>query len=267
MLEAIVIFVLKLLGSTVLGHYVKRSLDRFDKEISALFQKNEEPEKIANAIRSKGLEEKFTSSFSGYVDSELAIAEEIAALADIHAKMDLLHGVLSACWELSTELGCDVVLLGSPYGASTVSVFLVGGAEPTRIDKGPIDVSSVGYFIIPFDDEDAAEAACVEYYHHIRRYVGNGRVPTDKPQASVYLDDITRYKVSSLGGISAKFEYPSLAKVFHNADYLDFFGGLNCLLDGIELYRSAELLTDDELGELDGVIKRFKELFSEKNGD
>src|SRR4051812_16516730 len=102
-MEALLVFLIKTVGSGVIGHYLKKQLENVDKQLPALFEKGTK-EEIENYIEQKGLSSQVADIASSTLQNSFIIPTLPAEKAGFQDRAELFANVIRFGFEFSYKM-------------------------------------------------------------------------------------------------------------------------------------------------------------------
>ena len=281
-MEAILIFLAKAIAGGVLSHYIKKALEKIDKDLPDLFERGAATEEISQYVKDKGIEDEIMKFASKTMDRSIIVhlpGEEAFKPEDL---TDLFLLIIQTGFTLSYEWKMDLLLPGSLIGPEFYTYFsgnsesiLTLKRKDMRIDLGDMKTGVIGqdFYIFPAPKSDGPKSLWHQYLDSIK----SSRNETMKylglyDKLSFLRSPIDRCEVNAVTAGSCYFaKYMIMNEDKKKALNLDgnkctigdWYSGIKNMLDGIQQVNGIRYL---EVADKDRIIELSKALSETLDG-
>jgi hypothetical protein len=279
-MEVAILFLLKAIGSGVVGHYLKKGLETIDPHLVTMMNRGSSPKEIGEYVTAHELTHDVEHLATTVVQDSVVLPVVSEQAPTLETRADFFAKIIEAGFLLSSIWKADLLLKGSFFGPHGFMLFISGEQNLPEVRREGVSVNikaplGLGLKIAPLKDEQIAAEIWTVFKDLLLHAKGDQNTYIHLNSLKDDLSFVTdRCKVERITATSVKFSLASLIEdrkdlgvaidAAGKAAITDWEKGIDCFIQSVSELRDAFVLPVDERAAIQSLSSRLSGLLDLK---
>jgi hypothetical protein len=272
-MEAVVLFLIKSVGSGLLGHYLKKLLEGIDPQLEKMIARGASPKDIITYVDKHNLNKEVERLVKTVVQESVIVPTITGHMPTLATRTEFFGHFIEIGFLLSSTWKADLLVRGTFFGSNGFMAFCAGPGKAPVVTRVGVTAQikadlGRGLYIVPLRDEGLVSETWIHFKELLRRAKGDSDDYIELRHLEAGLRNlIDRCDVVEFSAMTITYRWlillrsrKELALSFSKSDKEDigdWKSGLECFVQSVVELRDLFMLPETEFETIRSLTSRL----------